>query len=144
MRSYPRNSPEAASRVVALVLIADGHVCRSEIAALRHLQVEQKLGLAPGSFAQVVHALCEDLLMGAYRSDSMMCSVDGRTLASLLAEVDDPALQAEVLRLAGAVAEADQCLAQAEALVMAAAHRNWHSTVGTRRSGLAAKVLQPT
>ena len=30
MRSYPRNSPEAAARIVALVLISDGHVCSSE------------------------------------------------------------------------------------------------------------------
>ena len=64
MRSYPRNSPEAAARIVALVLISDGHVCRSEIDALQKLQVEQELGLVPGAFAQVVHTLCEDLLMG--------------------------------------------------------------------------------
>jgi hypothetical protein len=34
MRSYSRNSPEAAARIVALVLIADGHVCRSEFDVL--------------------------------------------------------------------------------------------------------------
>lgn len=126
MRSYPRNSPDAAARIVALVLISDGHVCRSEIEALQHLQVEQELGLAPGSFAQVVHILCEDLLMGAYGSGSMMCSVDENTLASLLAEVDEPALQTGVLRLASAAADADRHLADAEALVVAAARRHWH------------------
>ena len=35
MRTYPRNSPEAAARIVALVLISDGHVCRSEIETLQ-------------------------------------------------------------------------------------------------------------
>ena len=88
MRSYPRNSPEAAARIVALVLISDGNVCRTEIEALQRLEVERELGLAPGAFAQVVHTLCEDLLMGAYAGGSMMCSVDESTLASLLAEVD--------------------------------------------------------
>ena len=39
MRSYPKNSPQAAARIVALVLIADGHVSQSEIDALNHLQV---------------------------------------------------------------------------------------------------------
>lgn len=125
MRSYPRNSPEAAARIVALVLIADGHVCRSEIEALHRLRVEETLGLAPGSFGQVVQTLCEDLLLGAYGSDSMMCSVDEATLASLLREVDDPAMQERVLSLASAAADADRHLADAEALVVAAARRQW-------------------
>ena len=112
MRSYTRNSPEAAARIVALVLISDGHVCRSEIEVLQQLHVEQELGLAPGAFAQVVHTLCEDLLIGAYGSGSMMCSVDETTLASLLAEVDDWVLQSKVLRLANAAAEADKHLVQ--------------------------------
>ena len=125
MRSYLRNSPEAAARLVALVLISDGHVCRSEIEALHRLQVERELGLGAGAFAQVVHTLCEDLLMGAYAGGSTMCSVDEATLASLLAEVDEPALQARVLRLAGAAADADRHLSEAEALVVATARRRW-------------------
>ena len=143
MRSYPRNSPEAAARIVALVLISDGHVCSSEIEALHHLQVEPELGLAPGSFAQVVHTLCDDLLMGAYGNGSMMCSVDEDTLASLLAEVDDPALQAKVLRLAGAAAEADRHLADAEALVVAAARQHWCGSGAMHRVAPQEKVLQP-
>ncbi|MEP7297801.1 MAG: TerB family tellurite resistance protein [Burkholderiales bacterium] len=127
MRSYPRNSPEAAARIVALVLISDGHVCRSEVETLKRLRLEQEFGLAPGAFAQVMHTLCEDLLMGAYGGGSMMCSVDETTLASLLAEVDEPGLQANVLRLASAAADADKHLADAEALVMVAAHQHWRS-----------------
>lgn len=125
MRSYSRNSPEAAARIVALVLISDGHVCRSEIEVLERLQAEQELGLAPGAFAQVVHTLCEDLLIGAYGSSSMMCSLDDATLASLLAEVSEPVLQAKVLHLADAAARADKHLADAEGLVMGAARRQW-------------------
>ena len=56
-------------------LISEGHVCRSEIETLQQLQIERELGLAPSSFAQVIRALCEDLLLGAYGSGSMMCSV---------------------------------------------------------------------
>lgn len=125
MRSYPRNSPEAAARIVALVLISDGHVCRSEVDTLQRLEVDRELGLAPGAFAQVVHTLCEDLLMGAHAGGSKMCSVDEATLASLLAELDDPVLQAQVLRLASAAAEADTHLADAEAMVVAAACLQW-------------------
>jgi hypothetical protein len=129
MRSYPRNSPEAAARIVALVLISDGHVGRAEIEALRRLQVEPLLGLPHGKFDEVVHTLCEDLLASAYGSGSLMCSVDEATLASVLSEVDAPALQEKVLKLATAAAEADLHLAEAEIRLMRAARQQWQGPV---------------
>ena len=42
-----------------------------------------------------------------------------------MAEVDEPALQRKVLRLAVAAARADRHLADGEALVLAAARRHW-------------------
>jgi hypothetical protein len=143
MRSYPRNSPQAAARIVALVLVSDGHVCRSEIEALQRLDVEHELGLAPDSFAEVLRTLCEDLLLGAYGSGSLMCSVDDATLAALLAEVDDPGLQGKVLRLAGAAAAADRHLADAEDLVVAAARRHWPVAASPMPSAAPAAALQP-
>jgi hypothetical protein len=143
MRSYPRNSPQAAARIVALVLVSDGHVCRSEIEALQRLDVERELGLAPDSFAEVLRTLCEDLLLGAYGSGSLMCSVDDAALAALLAEVDDPGLQGKVLRLAGAAAAADRHLADAEDLVVAAARRLWPVAVSPMPSAAPAAALQP-
>ncbi|MDP4300502.1 tellurite resistance TerB family protein [Leptothrix discophora] len=129
MRSYPRNSPEAAARIVALMLISDGHVGRAEIDALRTHRIEPLLGLAHGSFDQVVHTLCEDLLASAYGSGSLMCSVDEATLASVLSEIDSPDLQDKVLKLAIAAAQADLHLAEAELRLMRAAHQQWQSTV---------------
>jgi hypothetical protein len=142
VRSYPRNSPEAAARIVALVLISDGHVCRSEIEALQQLQIERELGLAPGGFAQVIHTLCEDLLTGSYGNGSMMGGVDESTLESLMSEVDAPALQRTVLRLAATAAEADRHLDDAEAVVMAAARRHWRIVDERAPSGAAAATLQ--
>ena len=34
MRTYPSNSPEAAARIVALAMLADGNVCHREMQAL--------------------------------------------------------------------------------------------------------------
>jgi hypothetical protein len=117
MRSYPRNSPEAAARIVALVLIADGNVCRSEFDALNRLDAAGVLGLAPDGLPRIVQTLCEDLLMGGM--------VDDEGLALLMAEVDDPALQRTVLRLALAASQADRHLADGETLVLNAAARHW-------------------
>lgn len=125
MRSYPRNSPEAAARIVALVLIADGNVCRSEFDVFNQLDGPRELGLESDGLPRIVQTLCEDLLMGDHGSGSMLGAVDDGALASLMAEVDSPALQRKVLRLAVAAARADRHLADGEALVLAAAHRHW-------------------
>ena len=125
MRSYPRNSPEAAARIVALVLIADGHVCRSEFDVLNHLDGPRELGLESDGLPRIVQTLCEDLLMGDHGSGSMLGVVNDSALAALMAEVDEPALQRKVLRLAVAAARADRHLADGETLVLAAARRYW-------------------
>ncbi|WP_182120071.1 TerB family tellurite resistance protein [Acidovorax sp. FHTAMBA] len=125
MRNYPHNSPEAAARIVALVLISDGNVCRSEIDTLRDMEVEQELGIAPGAFARVVRDLCEDLLMGAHSNRSMTAYLDENMLTSMMSAISAKPLQHKVLRLAAAAAQADRHLAEAEARVMASASRQW-------------------
>jgi hypothetical protein len=125
VRSYPHNSPEAAARIVALVLISDGHVCSSEFDILRKLGAERELGLEPQLLPHIVHTLCEELLAGGYETGSLIGNVDDGALASLMAEITDPALQRKVLRLSLAAARADGHLADGETLVMEAARRHW-------------------
>ena len=48
MRTYSTGSPHAAARVVALTLLADGHLCQTELDALDQLDVPRQLGLQPG------------------------------------------------------------------------------------------------
>lgn len=130
MRTYPRNSPEAAARIVALVLISDGHVCSSEFDVLEKLGAERELGLQPKLLPHIVHTLCEELLVGGCATGSLLANVDDSTLAALMAEVDEPALQRTVLRLALAAARADGHMADGEALVLQAARHHWRLTSG--------------
>ena len=125
MRNYPHNSPEAAARIVALVLISDGHVCSSEFDILKQLGAERELGLDPQLLPHIVHTLCEELLLGGHESGSLMAKVDDSTLASLMAEISDPALQRTVLRLSLAAARADGHLADGETMVVEAARHHW-------------------
>jgi hypothetical protein len=125
MRSYPRNSPEAAARIVALVLISDGHVCSSEFEILKQLRAERELGLEPQLLPHIVHTLCEELLASGYGAGSLMSHVDDSTLAALMAEISDPVLQRKVLRLSLAAARADGHLADGETVVVEAARRHW-------------------
>jgi len=130
MRSYPHNSPEAAARLVALVLISDGHVCSSEYEILKQLGAERELGLEPQLLPHIVHTLCEELLMGGYATGSLLDNVDDSTLASLMAEVSDPALRRTVLRLSLAAARADGHLADGESRVVEAARHHWQLVDG--------------
>ena len=130
MRSYPHNSPEAGARIVALVLISDGHVCSSEFDILKRLGAERELGLEPHLLPHIVHTLCEDLMMGGYATGSLLGNVDDSTLASLMAEISDPALRRTVLRLSLAAARADGHLADGEAMVVEAARHHWRLVDG--------------
>jgi tellurite resistance protein len=125
VRSCPHNSPEAAARIVALVLISDGHVCSSEFDVLKQLGAERELGLEPQLLPHIVHTLCEELLASGYETGSLTGNVDDSALASLMAEVSDPALQRTVLRLCLAAARADGHLADGETLVVEAAQHHW-------------------
>ena len=125
MRSYPRNSPEAAARIVALTLLADGHLSRSELDVLDGHQAHRALGLPPDGLHQVLHTLCEDLLAGAQQNWADACKVDPATLAQLLGEVDDPPLRLKVMRLCVDVANADQHVAEGESVVLSAVLDHW-------------------
>ncbi len=125
MQAYRRNSPEAAARIVALTLVADGNVCRSEIEAMGQLGIETELGLRAGAFPTVVRALCEDLQLLAYGNPWGDALIGTETLGSLLADVTEPELQRKVLSLASAAVHADRHVSEAETRVLQEASRRW-------------------
>jgi hypothetical protein len=125
MQIYPRNSPQAAARIVALVALADGHLCRTELEVLDRHFAYQQLGLTRTELLSVVNTLCEELLTPTYLSWLDVCCVDPRTLQELLAEVDDPNLRIKVLSLSIALVEANEHIAQGEAIVIAAMVEYW-------------------
>jgi uncharacterized tellurite resistance protein B-like protein len=125
MRSYHINSPEAASRLVAMALVADGHYSMSEIKTLDRLGAASSLGLAPEAMKAVIDGFCEDLLLAAQGEWLGSSQIDATTRRQLLAEVSDPTLGAEVRRLCEAVMLADGHLADGEVELMDALARAW-------------------
>lgn len=125
MHNYSRNSPQAAARVLALTMIADGNVCRTEVDTHRQIGIEAALGLAPGGFGEVLHTLCEDLLQSAASNGSLTCCIDQSLLDSLLHDVDDPALQRKLVAAISAIVAADGHLADGEQQVLDAMRRCW-------------------
>ena len=125
MRTYPHNSPEAAARIVALVLISDGNASKSEFEVLNGPGGVRDLGLEPKDMPCIVQTLCEDLLMEGFDGRSVLSHVGDGLMASLMAEVDDLLLQAQVLRIARTVIYADRHLSEAEFAMVDAISRHW-------------------
>ncbi|MFL9892351.1 TerB family tellurite resistance protein [Paraburkholderia sp. RL17-381-BIF-C] len=144
MRTYPRNSPQAAARIVALALTADGHVSSSEERVLDRLDIAGELGLAPAQFEQIVQTLCEDHSVAQPSFAPPVGHLDPAMLTTLIDEIDDPALRRKVIRLCVAVTVADDFLADGEIAVLAAVLNAWgpNLTPAARRQGLPSHVLR--
>ena len=125
MRHYPTNSPQAAARIVVLALLADGNVTQAELEVLARQDAHRQLGLTPAALQAVLQDFCEDLLSTAHLTWSEACRIDPRSLAELMADVDDPALRHTVLRLCLQVVDADDHIAEGESIVLGAAVEHW-------------------
>jgi hypothetical protein len=125
MRSYPRNSPEAAARIIALTVLADGDIGHAELALFERMSIPAQIGLDLQALNDVLDTFCEDLLASRQLEWADACPVDERTLAELMADIDDPALRLKVLRLCIALAEADERVTEGESVVLGAAVEHW-------------------
>jgi hypothetical protein len=135
MRSYPTDSPQAAARIVALTLVADGHVDSVELDTLERAGAYERLGLTRSEMHAVLQGFCEDLLQSQSTHWAGTCQIDPGTLNQLMAEVEDVAMRKAVLDLCVAVAEADSHVADAESIVLVSAVEQW---------GLHHQMLQPS
>lgn len=126
MRSYPRNSPHAAARIVALTLLADGHLSRTELDALARNDVARELGLAPPDLDDLLRHVAEDLLAtgaGLWQGGGRL---EAACVASALAEVDDPALRRRLLAICHGAAHADGHLSDGEEALLEQAAQRWN------------------
>jgi uncharacterized tellurite resistance protein B-like protein len=127
MRTYTSNSPQAAGRIVAIALIADGHLHSSELAAVHRAHIAERLGLAPGEFSTILRDLCEDLLANANLNWGDACKLDSDVMQQVLHELEDPVLRAEVLSLCLVAVHADRHLSDSEAELLAVLSKSWQA-----------------
>ncbi|OYU74337.1 MAG: hypothetical protein CFE45_35020 [Burkholderiales bacterium PBB5] len=125
MRHYPTNSPQAASRIVALALLADGHLTKAELDVLDQLEAHTQLGLDRSELHRVAHAFCEAVLATTVGGWANAGRLDAHTLNALLAELDDPALRERVLLLCTAVVDADRHVTDGESQLLLSALAQW-------------------
>lgn len=123
MRTYRRNSTQAAARIVALVLIVDGHIDPSEERLIEKLG--HRIGIDPREFAKIIQTVCEDRAVGHVSSSTTPGHLDQATLETVLAEIDDHDLRVRIIEMCLAIASADGHLADGEISVLGTILTAW-------------------
>ena len=140
MRSYPRNSPQAAARVVALTVLADGHLGHQEIDALRRIDVAGRLDLSQAQFMGVVQEVCDDLMASSHQHWSGIQHLPRTEVEQMLDEIDDVGLRLIVLEICATLSECDLHIADAEYEMLCALADHWDLPLPVLRT-TSARVL---
>jgi uncharacterized tellurite resistance protein B-like protein len=133
MRSYPVNSPQAAARVLSLLMLADGHLSRPELDQLTRLDAHGRLGVERDEMFKVLNTYCEDRLHATHMNWVDACRVDLPTLRQLLAEIEAPELRQTLLDLCLALVGADTDVAEDELRVLNEAAQAWNLPMPARQ-----------
>ena len=142
MRSYPNNSPLAAARIVALTLIADGHLKAAEMHALQEANAYASLHLNPAMLRQVMHDLCADLLQDRLDQGRADIRISPDQIKAVLNEVDEPALRHRLFGICLEAAYADDVIHDGEVTLLAEALQRW--SIDDRNIASALRALRPS
>ncbi len=127
MKSHPVNSPEAAARVLAMAMLADGQYSMTEIRSLDRQQVPTRLGLSAEAFKNVVDSFCQDLLLAC--GGQWTGEVDKATRQQIMNEITDGSLQDLILQQCEVLMLADGHLADGEVELLDALSASWRRPV---------------
>ena len=127
MKTYPVNSPEAAARVLAMAMVADGQYSMTEMRALDRQNAPAQLGLSPEAFKAVVDDFCQDLLLS--QGGQWTGTVDPAIREQLMAEITDHRLQDVLLQQCEALMLSDGHLADGEVDLLDALSATWRRPV---------------
>lgn len=125
MRSYPTNSSKAMSRLLALTMIADGHLAPQELKALHRSGVLGVLRISEDTFDETAGELCQDLLATSRKQEPGMVDIEPETIDRLLEEVQHPALRTAVLKGMLDIARADSVIDHRERRLLRRAVNAW-------------------
>ena len=125
MRAYPIDSPQAATRLLAMALVADGHYAPCELKTLDRLDACKRLGLSAEGMKSVIDTFCHELMQAQPGEWRGTASLAPEQRARLINEVRNPRLRAEVRSLCEAIVAADGHLADGEVELLDAMAQVW-------------------
>jgi uncharacterized tellurite resistance protein B-like protein len=128
MKQYIPNSPEAMSRVVAMMIVTDAHIDDREIAVLDRLDAYTLLGLSRGDFMKVARDYCSELVAEAEEFGGSPV-LDADRTDRVIDQVDVRERRILVARLLMAVIAADMRQRESEKLVFDHILDRWSLTL---------------
>lgn len=140
MHHYRCNSPEAAGRILAACLLADGYLSLAELETLDRHSMKERLSIDRNQLLSLTQTLCEDLTRFGCLNWSEACQVDAATLRLLANDVNDPQLRGHVLHLCHAAVFADRSVCERETSYLQLLRDAW--SVAPHDDGVASLPLQ--
>jgi hypothetical protein len=125
---YAVNSPEAVSRVLAMMMITDAKLDDRELDVLDKLHIFDLVGITRDRFLQVVQNYCQDLTRSG-NSVGKIRLVDRTRIDRIVDCVDDPAVRLKTCRMLLNLASADGTLHDAELAVFRYILERWGLTL---------------
>jgi uncharacterized tellurite resistance protein B-like protein len=129
MRQYRTDSPEAMARIIALSMLVDGGLDKTELDVIHHHSVLEHIGISTATFNDIVQELCEDMLqsmpgyhLGRIDLDDELTE---RSIDAMLIEIQDPQHRKFLLRMMLAVVDADNYLSDSETILLSRAMQIW-------------------
>lgn len=128
MKRYERNSPEALSRIVAMMMITDATLDDRELEVLERLHVLDIVGISREGFSRVVQDYCAALIdEGSARGRINL--VDRQRIDWVIDPVDDPRKRIDVCGIVLNIAKADGRLHDSELAVFGYMLERWGMTL---------------
>jgi len=128
MKHYERNSPEAVSRILAMMMITDAKLDDREVEVLDQLRAFDIIGISRAEFSQVVEDYCGELL-GAGSASGRVRLVDKERIDRIIDLVDDHATRVNTCGMILNIANADGNLHESELAVFGYVLERWGMTL---------------
>jgi hypothetical protein len=90
------------------------------------MRVHEQIGLDSVEWQEVLRGFCDDLLLSAQGHHTHAGHLSERTLASIMADIDDPAMQQSLLGVCASIVEADEHVSHGESAMLMAALSHWN------------------
>lgn len=130
MRQYQTDSPEAMARIIALSMLVDGGLDKTELDVINRYEVLEHIGMSDTTFNNIVQELCEDMLqsmpgyhLGRIELDDELAE---QCIDDMLAEIQDPRQRQFLLDVMLAVVDADHYLSEGETILLSRAMQCWN------------------
>ena len=125
MRNYPIDSPQAKARIIAIALLADGGLDKSEIEFLDNRDIVERLGIASETFDEVMQAFCEDIDQSGLLLPNGQLACESPAINAMLDEIQDREQRRLLLRTLFDIVLADRNVSLGEAQLTALAMSHW-------------------